>query len=293
LPGCAERAERSPVLPPEKGVDPVLVLLTRDPVAQGPVLAYDGSIFFSHGRNVRVVSPNGRHRLWTVEPAPRGHRILPDNTHLICDAKRGAIVRFDDLARRLQVIASKTRGDQVSAPSELVLDQWNGFYFSDSGQAGEPPGSLHYVTPGRVVRKVASDLASPTGLALSADWSALYVVESGKNRVIRFAVLEQGHLGLMSVFATLPGSETPASADAGGLCFDSFGNLYVAYLKMREVLVLDAEGQPLRRYQFDNPTSGVCFGGPYLDQLFVTVAEPGALMRLNLGVKGLDLRPER
>jgi gluconolactonase len=294
LPGCAERTEHAPVLPPDDGVAPVLVLLTKDKTSQSPVLGYDGSVFFSHGKNIRVVTPNGRHRLWAFEPAPRGHRILPDGTHVICDSGHGAILRLDGLARRLEMVARESEGQRLLSPTELALDQWNGFFFTDAGDPQSASGALHYATPGHSIKRLASGLNLPTGLALSADWSTLYLLENGKNRILRFPVQQQGTLGAMAVFAELPSSDFSAGPEAaGGLCLDASGNVYVAYPKMKDVLVLDSEGQPVRRYPIGNPTSGLCFGGPYLDQLYVTVCEPGALMRLNLGVRGLDLRPAR
>ncbi|MFB3905504.1 MAG: SMP-30/gluconolactonase/LRE family protein [Acidobacteriota bacterium] len=292
--GCAERNDHASVLPPDDGVAPVLVLLTKDKSSQGPVLGYDGSVYFSHGKNIRVVTPNGRHRLWAFEPGPRGHRILPDSTHLFCDAGRRAVLRLDMLARRLEIVARESEGQRLQSPAELALDQWNGIFFTDAGDPQAPTGGLHYATPGRSIRRLLSGLALPSGLALSSDWSDLYVLENGKNRILRFPIQQQGALGPMTVFAELPGSDLPSGLEGvGGLCFDASGNLYVGYPKMKDVLVLNSQGQTVRRYPIGNRTSGVCFGGPYLDQLYVTVCEPGALMRLNLGVRGLDLRPAR
>ncbi|RPJ55360.1 MAG: hypothetical protein EHM23_26445, partial [Acidobacteria bacterium] len=237
---------------------------------------------------------NGRHRLWTFEPGPRGHRILPDGTHIVCDSERGAVLRLDSLARRLSVVARHSEGQRLQTPAEVAMDQWNGFFFTDAADPRSPSGALHYVTPGHSIRRLVWDLALPTGMAFSADWSTLYLIENGRNRILKFPVPQQGALGPMSVFAELPTSDGSAGLEAaGGLCFDSSGNLYVAYPKVKEVLVLDSGGRSVRRYPVGNPTTGVCFGGPYLDQLFVTVSAPGALMRLNLGVKGLDLRPRR
>ncbi len=292
LPGCTERTEHAPVLPPDSRVAPVLVLLTKDKTSQGPVLGYDGSIFFSHGKNIRVVTSNGRHRLWAFGPAPRGHRILSDRSHLICDSGRGAILRLDSLARRLEIVAREADGQRLKSPAELTLDQWNGFFFTDAGEPQTQTGALYYATPGHSTKSLVSNLALPTAVALSADYSTLYLLENGRDRVLRFPVEEQGTLGPMAIFAELPGSNLSTGREiAGGLCFDAFGNLYIAYPRTREVLVLGPEGQRVRRYLIGSPTSGLCFGGPYLDQLYVTVCEPGALMRLNLGVRGLDLRP--
>jgi gluconolactonase len=84
-----------------------------------------------------------------------------------------------------------------------------------------------------------------------------------------------------------------------GMCIDAAGNLYVAHYGMRQVQVLSPEGKLLARYPGGNlTTSNVAFGGPKLDQLFVTGAlgdeqNHGGLFRLDLGVKGLSVLPKR
>ena len=66
---------------------------------------------------------------------------------------------------------------------------------------------------------------------------------------------------------------------------------------MKKVQVLDPQGQLVARYPGGNvTTSNVAFGGPMLDQLFVTgglgpEAGPGGVFRLDLGVPGLKVLP--
>ena len=147
-PGCAKQKEREAVLPPDSAIKPVLVLLTKDKTAQAPVLDYDGSVYFSHGKDIRIVTPNGRHRLWSFQPGPRGHRILPDGSHLVCDAARGAVLQLDSLGRRLETVARESEGHRLKSPTELALDPSNGFFFTDPGNPESATGALHYVTPG-------------------------------------------------------------------------------------------------------------------------------------------------
>jgi len=57
---------------------------------------------------------------------------------------------------------------------------------------------------------------------------------------------------------------------------------------------MTVKGLIVRRYAVGNHhPSSVSFGGPNMDQLFVTVTDPGALLRLSMGVRGLDIRPQR
>jgi gluconolactonase len=63
--------------------------------------------------------------------------------------------------------------------------------------------------------------------------------------------------------------------------------------------VLDPSGKLIRRYPGGNlTTSNVAFGGPKMEQLFVTgglgaEAGGGGLFRLDLGAKGLVILPKQ
>src|SRR5205085_7278272 len=103
------------------------------------------------------------------------------------------------------------------------------------------------------------------------------------------------------VFANLP-SKTGEQIDdqPDGMCLDTDGNLYVAHYGMRQVQVLDPQGKLIRRYPGGNlTTSNVGFGGPNMDQLYVTgglgkESGPGGLVRLDLqGVRGLVILPKK
>ncbi|MBV8076955.1 MAG: SMP-30/gluconolactonase/LRE family protein [Planctomycetaceae bacterium] len=73
---------------------------------------------------------------------------------------------------------------------------------------------------------------------------------------------------------------------------DETGNLHVVHLGRRQVLVVSPEGKVIRREPDGNlTTSNVAFAEPKMDKLFVTGGNPGALSRLDLGVRGLTLLP--
>jgi len=79
-----------------------------------------------------------------------------------------------------------------------------------------------------------------------------------------------------------------------GIALDAEGNLFVAHYGMRRVQVVSPEGKVIRSYPGGNlTTSNVAFAGPKGDQLYVTGGDPGALFRLDLGVKGLVILPPR
>lgn len=136
---------------------------------------------------------------------------------------------------------------------------------------------------------------------LRPDGKTLLVAESKKNRILAYDVKGPGKLGPMRVFAELPAKQgEQIDNQPDGICLDSDGNLYVAHYGMKQVQVLSPEGKLIRRYPGGNmTTSNVGFGGPKMDQLYVTgglgaESGRGGLFRLDLpGVRGLTILPAK
>ncbi len=108
-------------------------------------------------------------------------------------------------------------------------------------------------------------------------------------------MLERGKLGEPKVLVDLP-AKGPGQIDnqPDGIALDAEGNLYVAHYGMRQVQVVSPKGEVIRRYPGGNlTTSNVAFAGPDMDRLYVTGGDPGALFRLDLGVKGLVILPPK
>ena len=282
-------------LPPESKVKPVEVVRTGD-YSEGVVLDHEGNLYFSHGKVITIVTPDGKSRVWAETGEPNGHKILADGSHLVCDASHHAVLGLDKAGKLLEPASKECEGKPLRGPNDLTLDPAGGFYFTDPGDSEEKAiGTVHHVNREGKTRLATGGLLFPNGIVLAPGGKRLYVGESKKNRILLYEVSEPGKLGPMKVFADLPsktGEQTDNQPD--GMCLDEAGNLYVAHYGMRQVQVLDPSGKLIRRYAGGNLTTSNCaFGGPRLDQLFVTGGEPGALYRLELGVKGLDIRPKK
>ncbi|MGH9943577.1 MAG: SMP-30/gluconolactonase/LRE family protein [Pyrinomonadaceae bacterium] len=290
-------------LPPEGSVSPVKVLEVPG-YSEGVVFDRAGTAYISdtyHG-TIYSVTADGRAKVWAKTGAPNGHKILADGTHLVCDGSQRAVLRLDAKGRVLGKASSECDGKPLRAPNDLTLDPQGGFYFTDPGGSGEknPTGTIHYVDAQGKTHLAAEGLAFPNGIVLRPDGKILLVGESGHNRILSYEVLAPGKLGKMDVFADLPVKEGDQIANApDGMCLDRDGNLFVAHYGMRQVQVLSPMGKILRRYPGGNlTTSNVAFGGPRMDQLYVTGAlgdektSRGALFRLNLkGAAGLKILP--
>lgn len=288
-------------LPPEKSVVPVKIAEVPG-YTEGVVLDKAGNIYMSDTYNGTIykVTPDGKTEVWAKTGAPNGHRILNDGTHLVCDGSQHAVLHLDANGKELGKASSECDGKPLRAPNDIVVDPKGGFYFTDPGGSSEKEliGTIHYVDPKGKTWLVASGLGFPNGLLLTADGKRLLVGESGFNHLLEYPLTAPGKVGEKRVFATLPTKSGDQIGNApDGMAWDEDGNIFVAHWGMHTVQVYSPKGELLRSYQAGPLTSSnVAFGGPKMDQLYVTGAigderaSPGALFRLDLkGVKGKKL----
>jgi gluconolactonase len=291
-------------LPDPATVKPHL-MFTVARYCEGVVFDHQGNGYISYGRVIEKFSLDGQHSVWAETGAPNGHKILADGTHLVCDASQHAVLRLSADGKLLEPASKECQGKPLRGPNDLTLDVPNrGFYFSDPGGSGadNPIGTVHYIDAQGQTHLVDQGLAFPNGIVLTPDGKKLYLAESQRNRVLVYEVTGPGKVGPRKVFADLPAKD-PAQGQIDnqpdGMCLDEAGNLYVAHYGMQQVQVLDATGKLVARYPGGNvTTSNVAFGGPKMDQLFVTGGlgkeeGEGGLFRLDLGVRGLVILPKQ
>jgi len=289
-------------LPANHAVQPVK-LFEVGRYSEGVVFDHDGHGYISWDKTLTKFQLDGKNSTFAVTGAPNGHKLLADGTHLVCDASQHAVLRLDKDGKPLEPASKECDGKPLRGPNDLTLDPKGGFYFTDPGDSGKDNliGTIHYVDTKGKTHLVASGLAFPNGIVLTEDGKRLLVGESQFNRVLEYPVLEQGKVGPMRVFADLPKSPSGKWEDnqPDGMCLDARGNLYVAHYGMKQVQVLDPQGKLVHQFDGGNQlTSNVAFGGPNHDQLFVTGAikadgTPGAVFRLDLGVKGRVILPKK
>jgi gluconolactonase len=289
--------------PPDASKTKAVKILEVDHYCEGVVFDHDGKGYISEGKQIVQFSLDGKSHVWAETGAPNGHKVLADRTHLVCDASQHAVLHLSADGKMLEPASKECEGKPLRGPNDLTLDVANrGFYFSDPGESSDekPIGTVHYVDSAGKTRLVDSELAFPNGIVLTPGGKKLYLAESKKNRVLVYAVVGPGKLGERKVLAELPTKdESTGQIDnqPDGMCLDAGGNLYVAHYGMRQVQVLNPDGKLIARYPGGNvTTSNVAFGGPKMDQLFVTggleaEAGRGGLFRLDLGMAGLVILP--
>ena len=162
---------------------------------------------------------------------------------------------------------------------------------------------------GRTLWRVNADLSCvrqrqgltiSNGLAWSQDRGTLYVIDSPTLNVLAFPLTKAGEIaGEPSICVQIP-EDWDAVPD--GMCIDAEGMLWIALFGGGCVTRWDpVSGQRLERLALPcRQVTSCCFGGPHLDQLFMTTArremdaaaikaEPlaGGLFQADVGVKGL------
>lgn len=290
-------------LPDATTVKPVELFFVEN-YGTGVVFDHDGNGYVSHGKIITKFSLDGKQATWAETGGPQGHKILADGTHLVCDTHHGAVLHLAADGTLLKIVSEKYNGKKFHRPIDLTLDTPNGgFYFTDpDSSSGEfPIGTVHYVNREGKTSRVDDGLAWPNGIVLGADGKKLYVAEGQFSRILVYEVKGPGELGPRRQFADLRMNKGPDSyTEPYGMCLDAAGNLYVALHGWRQVEVLDPSGNIVGRNDSgSNYPGSLAFGGPKLDQLFVTGSldgrqrGPSELYRIDLGVKGLAVLPKK
>lgn len=200
-----------------------------------------------------------------------------------CDFGRGAILKITPDGEVNEIVPG-FNGEKLNRPNDINFDRNGNLYFTDPKSYGSdhPDGRVffHDLKTGRT-ELAAENMDFPNGLALSPLADKLYVCESGKHRVVRFDVAENGQLGNMEVFAELPGG------DPDGIEFDVEGNLYVAHFGSGTVFIISSKGEILHEIKTPGKKpSNLDFGGKDRKTLFLTEDETNSVYKMRMNVAG-------
>lgn len=147
------------------------------------------------------------------------------------------------------------------------------FYCGSMTFAGDSPeGVLYRLTPGGQVDAVLHNLYIPNGMVYSADGAIAYFIDTGTHAVRAYDVGDDGEWGDLRIVAELQ------HRSPDGMAIDAEGNLWVAMWGESRVICLDPlTGRELEVVEVDGAmqTSACAFGGPDLDQLFITTSNQG------------------
>ncbi|MEV1142608.1 SMP-30/gluconolactonase/LRE family protein [Micromonospora sp. NPDC049799] len=172
------------------------------------------------------------------------------------------------------------------------------FYCGSMSADGSPgAGSLYRLDLDLSTHRVLSGVTTSNGLAWSPDGTAAYYVDSATRRVDRFDHVDGLLVGRRPLAVMPEGAGVP-----DGISVDAEGHVWVAMWAGSQVRRYAPDGRLDARVDLPVSRVSACtFGGPALDQLFVTTSrrgvdpadEPnaGALFRVAVGVRGLPVVP--
>lgn len=188
----------------------------------------------------------------------------------------------------LTVLADRYRGNRFNSPNDVVEQSNGSIWFTDPSYgidsdyegiraASELDGCHVYrIDPDSTVHRVADDFERPNGLAFSADESTLYIADSRRNHIRRFAVAEDG---------ALSGGELFADCEAGtfdGVRLDAEGRIWAAAHDGLHCFAPD--GTLLGKLRVPEIVSNLTFGGVRRNYLYLTAST--SVYRLKVNING-------
>jgi sugar lactone lactonase YvrE len=258
--------------------------------SEGPVWR-NGDLFFCSSGLLRV-TPD-RSVLTYLDLGPAGTVLRRDDHILICDNKYKALLDLSPEGK-VRVIADQFEGRPLRSLNDLTIDARGNVYWTDpEGSSPQTPvGSIFRVQSDGRVDRVATGLAFPNGLDVDPDNKFLYVIESQSQKILRYALPEDGHLlGTPEMFYDLGGS------GGDGCAFDVSGNLWVADFHRPDagqgrITVLSPKAEVLAYLPVPaKVVSNITFGGKARDEIFCTTGDPPGVFHAKVSVKGFAGHP--
>lgn len=309
---CAVADEKpaEPIVPAGSKLE---LLWAEGEFTEGPVLAPDGSIFFSDignaiyrydpksGKTEPFRKPSGRSNglmfnqkgeLIAAEGANTGGNRRISITSGIQGGKDGEV----------KTLSAGFEGKKFNSPNDLAIDGEGNVYFSDPRYVGSEPRELDFeavffVKPDGTTTVATRDLQKPNGILVSPDGKHVYVSDNnadGNRQLLSFDVEQPGKLTNKKVlhdFVTGRGID--------GMTLDTGGNIYATAGTGDKagIYVFSPSGKQLAMIPTPgDPTNCVFGGGDDFGSLYITSATKGSglgpkygLFRIKLKAKGFHV----
>lgn len=252
--------------------------------------------------------PNGR--LWRYDHATEqvslphegrhlGGMTLQGDGRLLLFQDRGTVSRWR-AGEPLETIIEEVPLEARSRFNDVAADP-RGRVFAGAmpvdkpeGGGWERKGNLYRIDSDRGYRIVDDGFGCANGMGWSLDHTLMYFTDSHVRTIYVYDYdIETGHIENRRTFATTPDDRVP-----DGMTVDSEGCVWSAEWGGYGVTRYDPDGQTMLHLDLPaKQTTSVMFGGPELDELYITSAaanddgkpgeHPGALFRVRPGARGL------
>ena len=227
--------------------------------------------------------------------------VVPTSAGDLLLATATGFLRLDPSTEAVTLLSDPEADRPGNRFNDGKCDPWGRFWAGTMAYDFEPlAGALWRVNADFSCVRQRQGLTISNGLAWSQDRGTLYLIDSPTLNVLAFPLTNSGEIaGEPSICVHIP-EDWDAVPD--GMCMDAEGMLWIALFGGGCVTRWDpVSGQRLERLALPcRQVTSCCFGGPHLDQLFITTArremdaaaikaEPlaGGLFQADVGVKGL------
>ena len=227
--------------------------------------------------------------------------VVPTSAGDLLLATATGFLRLDPITEAVTLLSDPEADRPGNRFNDGKCDPWGRFWAGTMAYDFEPlAGALWRVNVDFSCVRQRQGLTISNGLAWSQDRGTLYLIDSPTLNVLAFPLTNSGEIaGEPSICVHIP-EDWDAVPD--GMCIDAEGMLWIALFGGGCVTRWDpVSGQRLERLALPcRQVTSCCFGGPHLDQLFITTArremdaaaikaEPlaGGLFQADVGVKGV------
>lgn len=254
---------------------------------EGPVWHPDGYLLFSDP-NTNVIykydEPTGNVSVYITksgysgfdigkigQPGSNGLAIDPEGRLVVCQHGNRRIIRHE-LKGPITVMADKFDGKRLNSPNDLTIRSDGAIFFTDppyglpnyyDDPTKEQPDQGVYAVLDRKVKKVATDLGGPNGIAFSPDEKYLYVSnwdirDIYNTKVIwRYEVHKDGTLSNGKEFFSM--NITDGNEALDGLKVDMKGNIYSS--APGGVWIISPEGKYMGKIITPERPANMAWGG--------------------------------
>lgn len=238
------------------------------------------------------VSTNSAEQFARTEQRCLGSVVDSDGNMYAAHAGGGDVLKIT-MEGTVTTYARGPGGKDFMCPNYPAFDKQGNMYLSDSGTwARKVEGRMYRIPPGGGEAEpwYSEPVDTPNAIALDADETHLYFVETFGNAISRIAINPDGSAGCFERVVHMP-RHVP-----DGIAFDINGRLWIGCHRPDTIYVFDPTTRRLELFCEDwegealrGPTD-VAFGGPARDILFAASLDNLVLHRFDgVGVRGLPL----
>lgn len=258
----------------------------------------EGPAYFAAGRYLVFSDiPNDRMLRWDETSGAVGvfrHPAGYTNGHTV--DRQGRLVSCEHGNRRVSrteydgsvtTLAERWEGRRLNSPNDVVERADGSIWFTDPAygidsdyeghRADSEIGACHVYRVDPVTREVtvvADDFDRPNGLAFSLDERRLYIADTRRAHIRLFDVAADGMLSGGDVFATC------VAGSFDGIRLDDAGRIWAAAHDGLHCFAPD--GTLIGKLRVPEIVSNLAFGGPKLNQLFITASTSVYSIRLTI-----------